>query len=200
MKKHRRIIIKNPNLKNLRNNLRKILGEAQLEKYSELVNQKREIRRKLRKQDDNHSALKEKKRDIESKKQKLRRIFDKSICFCDGCSSMDKDMVYSVKAGEWFCVDCYDENLPKTFRDDWEPKYPLNKLQVMEFLQKLKKVHTQCQTNLDLSKQILTEMGISKQDQKTFLNTLYEYGGHCDCEIIMNAFPSVMADFDMDTE
>lgn len=200
MKKHKRIIIENSHLKKIRNNLREIIGEAYVKLNADLIEKKRKLRKDLLNNGEPIDFVIDATKKFESKIQKLTRAFNKSICFCDGCSSMDKDMVYSVKAGEWFCVDCYDKKLPKIFRDDWKPKYPLTKTQVMEFLKKLKKVHTQCQTNLDLSKQILTEMGISKKDQKIFLDTLYQYGGHCDCEIIMNAYPSVMADFDIDAD
>lgn len=44
------------------------------------------------------------------------------------------------------------------------------------------------------------DMDISKKQQKNFLETLYHYGGHCDCEIMLNTYPRVMMDFDIDIE
>jgi hypothetical protein len=44
--------------------------------------------------------------------------------------------------------------------------YPLSKSQIQEFLKKLERVYLYCQNNLNLSKRILTDMGINKKDQK----------------------------------
>ncbi|MFW9988919.1 MAG: DUF2695 domain-containing protein [Candidatus Odinarchaeota archaeon] len=67
-------------------------------------------------------------------------------------------------------------------------------------MNRLEKVVGQCKTTLDLSREILTNMDIAKSDQRIFLNTLYHYGGHCDCEIMLNAAPNVLADFDIEEE
>ncbi|MFX1298508.1 MAG: DUF2695 domain-containing protein [Promethearchaeota archaeon] len=196
MKKHRRIIIRNELLRNVRNNLRTIILKA-------LNHQLSIIQEKQEKFFDDVAELGDIPDELailEEQKQSLNRAFNKSICICSVCQKLDKDMVYTTKAEEWFCIDCYENKIPKKLHDGWEPIYPLTKGQVLEFLEKLKKLVDECETNLTLSKKILTEMGIGKRDQKVFLNTLYQYGGHCDCEILMNVYPNVMADFDIKEE
>ncbi len=200
MKKYKRIIINNPNLRNLRNNLRNIIQIAESERLTEFINQKRKINEIIRKIGKISEEDQNNKQKLESKIQQLERKFNESICICRICQKSDKDMVYATRPKEWFCIDCYETKLPKNMQEKWEPNYPLSKGQIIEFLDKLNEVVDQCKTNLNLSKEILTRMGISKNDQKSFLETLSQYGGHCDCEIIMNAYPYIMADFNIDFE
>lgn len=200
MKKHKKIIIKNPKLKNLRNNLRKIILESYQNEILKINNEKKEINKKIRERGKISEEDRSKKRELENFKQPLANAFNKSICICYICQKIDKDMVYAMRPGEWFCINCYENKLPKNLLEKWEPKYPLSKEQVVEFLDKLSKVTDQCKTNLDLSMKILAGMGINKRDQDIFLDILYQYGGHCDCEIIMNAYPNIMADFDIDLD
>ena len=39
----------------------------------------------------------------------------------------------------------------------------------------------------NLARKILTKMGISKTEQKRFIDECKEYGGYCDCEILFNS-------------
>ena len=34
-------------------------------------------------------------------------------------------------------------------------------------------------------------MGVSENDQNKFLDICKEYGGYCDCEILMNAYQNI---------
>ena len=196
MKKHKKILIKNPKLKNLRNNLRLVLFKVYSNKLSDLNKELDKFLDIIIETGD----VPDECSNLETMKQELRRIFNKSICICYICQKMDKDMVYATRPKEWFCIDCYENKLPKNLQEKWEPKYPLSKDQVLEFLDKLNEVADRCKTNLNLSREILTGMSINKRNQDRFLDTLYQYGGHCDCEIILNAYPNIMADFDLDLE
>ncbi len=198
MKKHKRVIIKNSKLKNVRYSLRTVIAEAYFEINDKLLKEKREIRKKFIEKGKSIKSAIEATKELESKIQQLSRTFEKSICICGVCRKMDKDMVYATRPKEWFCIDCYENKIPKNLQEAWEPKYPLTEDQVIEFLKKLKKVSDQCETTLKLSKQILADMGIKKKDQNIFLDILYQYGGHCDSEILMNAYPKIIADFDID--
>ncbi len=200
MKKHRKIIIKNPSLKKIRNNFRKIIQKAKSDEINNIIKKQRELLNQMKKEGKLIPELEEKSKILESRKQTLNRVFNESICICPICREIDKDMVYATRSKAWYCIDCYETKLPKRLQEKWEPKYPLTKEQVLEFLDELKKVIEQCQTNLDLSKEILSGMDISKNDQKIFLETLYHYGGHCDCEIMLNAYPKIMADFDLEMD
>lgn len=121
--------------------------------------------------------------------------FNKSFLICGTCNTLEGDRIYYKRFDSWFCPKCFEKNIKHWAPLKWEPKYPISKDQVFEFLNKLDKVVGQCKTNLDLSREILTYMGITKSDQKVFLDTLYHHGGHCDCEIMLNAAPNVLSDF-----
>jgi len=130
----------------------------------------------------------------------LDDMYHKSILRCGLCNTIEGDRIYYKRFDKWYCLKCFEENYKDWAPLNWKLRYPLLKEQVLEFFQKLDKVVGNCQTNLDFSGEILTEMGISKSDQKLFLDTLYHHGGHWDCEILLNAYPNVMADFDIDIE
>ena len=38
-------------------------------------------------------------------------------------------------------------------------------------------------------------MGINETDQNKFLDICKEYNGYCDCEILMNAYQQILADY-----
>lgn len=99
MKKKRSIIIKTPQLRKFRNNLRALY--FQVSKIR--IHQLREERRKAYKEKDPVRFT------IESKKNALDSSFHKSICYCSKCYAFDKDMTYNPLMKEWFCVDCYQE-------------------------------------------------------------------------------------------
>ena len=44
------------------------------------------------------------------------------------------------------------------------------------------------------SRKTLNLMNISKDEQENFLDLCHEFGGHCDCEILMNAASSFMGE------
>lgn len=44
------------------------------------------------------------------------------------------------------------------------------------------------------AKKILTLMKIPKAEQEKFLELCKEYGGYCDCEILMNAAPKLLGE------
>ncbi|MFX1435225.1 MAG: DUF2695 domain-containing protein [Promethearchaeota archaeon] len=202
MKDGRRITIKDPRLKTLRKNLRKLLDEAYIEEFENLMGKITQIKRSRRNQkDDEIKAQMEAKIDVlYEKSENLRNSYYKSILRCGLCNNLEGDRIYYKRFDKWYCPKCFEENYKHWAPLNWKPTYPISKEQVLDFFRELDKVVGSCQTNLDLSKEILTEMGISKSDQKIFLDTLYHHGGHCDCEIMLNAYPNVMADFDIDIE
>lgn len=44
------------------------------------------------------------------------------------------------------------------------------------------------------AKKILTSMGIDKAVQEKILELCKDYGGYCDCEILMNAAPNLLGE------
>lgn len=202
MQDGKRITLSNPLLKTIRLNFRKLIDTAFNEEYEKLTNKIIQLEKTRRNQKDEHikTQMRTEIKSYREKKNYLNDFYSKSILKCGICNTLEGDRIYYKRFGEWFCPDCYKENIKGWGPSDWEPKYPLSKNQVITFLEELDKVVGQCQTNFDLSKEILTGMDISKSDQRIFLNTLYHYGGHCDCEIMLNAAPNVLADFEIEDE
>ncbi len=79
----------------------------------------------------------------------------------------------------------------------------LTKVQIREFLNRLTG-NEGCQFNgnewrcggpqFTYAKKILTLMRIPNTEQETFLELCKEYGGYCDCEILMNAAPLLLGE------
>jgi len=74
----------------------------------------------------------------------------------------------------------------------------LTKLQIKEFLYRLAD-NEECQFNgherrcggsqFTYARKVLRLMKVSEQEQERLLELCKEYGGYCDCEILMNAAP-----------
>ncbi|MFX1281116.1 MAG: hypothetical protein ACFFA3_17330 [Promethearchaeota archaeon] len=111
MKRKRIIKIKSPQLRNIRNNLRKLLLEATRQRVKYLS--------KLIDEEIKHSP------ELSDHWKEMQSLADlHSICECayPFCRANDKDMVYDPETQRWYCIDCYEEIL--SFRD---PKYKFNK-------------------------------------------------------------------------
>ena len=106
MKDGKRIVLKNPFLRNLRKFLRVIIYNAvssevnmldlfleMLEPYSQLTPIEKEDRSKFYKL-----------------KQSLRSSLNYSICQCMTCTRIDRDMVYVEEVNGWCCTECYDND------------------------------------------------------------------------------------------
>ena len=202
MKDGRKIPIKDPHLKILRKNLRELLYEAFNAEHTKLMNKITQIKRSRRNQKDDQikAQMRAEIKDLNKKRVNLRDSYYKSILRCGLCNTIEGDRIYYKRFDKWYCPKCFEENYRHWAPTNWKPRYPLLKEQVLEFFHKLDKVVGSCQTNLNLSREILTDICISENDQKIFLDTLYHHGGYCDCEIMLNAYPNVMADFDTDIE
>lgn len=186
---------------NLRNNLRKLLKSAYTKHRIEISDEIRKIFDLMEDEKNRENEeLNNKLSTLMQEENALDESYKKSILRCGVCHTLEGDRIYYKRFDEWFCPDCYKENIKGWGPSDWEPRYPLSKNQVITFFEELDKVVGQCQTNFDLSKEILTGMDIPRSEQKIFLDTLYHYGGHCDCEIMLNAAPNVLADFDIEEE
>jgi len=85
--------------------------------------------------------------------------------------------------------------VPKSLIPDWQPEYPLSSDQLEFFFDELKRSANKCRTDHEISKRILKRMGINETDQNKFLDICKEYGGYCDCEILMNAYQHILADY-----
>ncbi|MEE9378508.1 MAG: hypothetical protein V3V33_10790 [Candidatus Lokiarchaeia archaeon] len=107
MKHERRIIIRNKQLRNIRNNLREIIirsiyDEIEiLSTYSSLYGAILDL-------------TPEEQKEVfylEGTKHELRKTLHKSVCVCPLCSQSDKDMVFIPLHETWYCVECQEKDL-----------------------------------------------------------------------------------------
>ena len=107
MKDERKIVIRSPRIQKIRNNLREFLIQAIyteieiLRTYARLYDPPLELR-----PDEEVELF-----FLQGTKHKLYKMLSKSICSCPICTSQDKDMVYIDFHEEWYCVECYENDL-----------------------------------------------------------------------------------------
>lgn len=106
--KHGKIIsIKNPELRKIRNNLRRLNKEAVWSRHNSLRIKKNEI---LEKSENNPTDTDIKAIQRLNKEQSdLRVLLKFSICKCGMCNADDVDMVWHAGWGEWWCLKCFKE-------------------------------------------------------------------------------------------
>lgn len=202
IKDGKRIGLKNSRLIIVRKNIRELFDEAYIKEYENLTDKITQIKRIRRNEENNQkkAQMRTEIKDLNENRVNLSDSYHKSILRCGLCNTIEHDRIYYKKFDRWYCPKCFEENYKHWAPLNWKPRYPLSKEQVLEYFHKLEKLVGNCQTNLDLSREILTFIGISESNQKIFLDTLYHHGGHCDCEIMLNAYPNIMADFDIGIE
>jgi len=108
MKEGRTIIIKDPKLQRIRNNLRLIILKECSKRKSDISDQKHNLRF-----DKNGNYI----RATEKTTKKIQGLTDKwweierplraSIVKCPICNKHNKDMTYHKKSKTWFCVEHY---------------------------------------------------------------------------------------------
>lgn len=110
MKRAKTIVIKNPKLRKIRDNLRKILILECVAREEEISARKRKIlfdeEGKIR-----SLTIKEEEEVLKLSLELRKYMFSmrESICSCQLCHSTDKDMSYNPKEKRWYCVDCSKE-------------------------------------------------------------------------------------------
>ncbi|MHA2394699.1 MAG: hypothetical protein ACXAEX_22445 [Promethearchaeota archaeon] len=125
MKKKKTISIKNPRLREIRNNLRALLIEWKIHQWNQLNDEYTRIHydQDGRVRHSKEYTLEEREivRVIQKKMKRLNDIVTGSICKCSVCGASDKDMTYNPVTKEWFCVDCYKLN--QDFYKDTDKAY-----------------------------------------------------------------------------
>ena len=191
-KKYLEITIKDPRLQKIRRNLRLILQAAYNAKYQKL-SEEIEKHRKIDKREVYFKRY--------DKFRDLGYSYNRSILKCGMCKTIKGDRIFVFIGNKWYCFKCYENHLPKSFLKNWQPFYPFKKEGILEFYNRLqnwfKSGRPHAEGYFGDTRQILTEMGASKKDQNRFLATLKEYGGFNDGEILMNTWPYVRDDFNL---
>jgi len=112
MRDKRAIIIKDPNLRKIRNNLRTILLKAVSVRWRNINDKRRELKvgpNGSRRTINNFSEDEVKQyRTYQDQQSYLRDIADRSICKCITCGASDRDMVYNKTYDSWYCTECYN--------------------------------------------------------------------------------------------
>ena len=174
MKKERAIIIKNPQLKRIRNELRKLLKLWVSD-----------VRISLREKNSSQKEI-----------SKLTSMEGLSICSCLHCGYSDKDMIYRPDMKQWLCIECNSELV---YFSKLRMELQMDASVLDAFFQRLsgeegvglrniKSSGIKCGgQSYPLSKIILNQMGVKQEVQDQFLKLCHHYGGHCDCEIVLNA-------------
>lgn len=113
MKKKRSIIVNNPQLCKIRDNLRTFLFEWANREWNEFKKEEREISYSIDGKVRHPSTYSEEEL-IELKKisglmTNNRDLVQKSICVCYRCPATDKNMTYNPIEKAWFCFQCYEE-------------------------------------------------------------------------------------------
>lgn len=111
MKKKKRISIKNPKLRNLRNNLRKVLllaVEDDIKLNIDLRKSLLEESKVFVEPSEQYTFIKDDSSTLIAKSHELYRLERSSICKCPICSRIDQDMIFIPDENLWFCTECYD--------------------------------------------------------------------------------------------
>ncbi|MBD3214548.1 MAG: hypothetical protein GF311_18200 [Candidatus Lokiarchaeota archaeon] len=100
MNKKKKLEIKHPHLRKIRDTLRYVIVEETYERLSNLISEQRKY----------SIEEKEKLIPLVREEQALRRALDASVCICTICKSQASDMIYNPQLKKWYCVNCYEHN------------------------------------------------------------------------------------------
>lgn len=125
MKKKKTIIIKDPKLRKIRNNLRALLIAWSNKLWFQFNDEYKKIHYtndgKVRHSSDYSPKERDKVQYSINYMKRIESIVDNSICKCSVCGAPDKDMTYNPVEKRWFCVDCYKIN--QDFYKDTDEAY-----------------------------------------------------------------------------
>jgi len=113
VKKKKTIVINNPQLRKIRDNLRLLYMEAARAQWFRLSEEKEKILydgdHKRRHPNDYSMEEREKLTVMAHKMTGNTEMVEKSICKCYRCVATDKNMTYNPVEKAWYCFQCYEE-------------------------------------------------------------------------------------------
>lgn len=111
MRDKRAIIIKDPRLQRIRNNLRNLIIQTYHKEFKKLFDKMEKIERdntgKYRSVDDMTPGEKDRFRSLQEQENQLSNALDRSILICVACGKGERDMVYNKAYNAWYCTECY---------------------------------------------------------------------------------------------
>ena len=113
MKKKKSIVINNPHLVKIRDNLRILLIRWASSEWDRLKEEERGIsydgNGRVRHPNSYSADEKSKLNKIRKKMTETFELVDNSICKCFRCVATNKNMTYNPVEKAWFCFQCYEE-------------------------------------------------------------------------------------------
>jgi hypothetical protein len=106
LKKKRTIMLKNPQLRRIRVNLRRLIISASKAEQAK-IHDKKEKLREIIDFYENENLQKESK-ELNDKYWAIETPLRASIMECPVCFKSDKDMTYNPVRKTWYCTDCYE--------------------------------------------------------------------------------------------
>lgn len=105
MNKKREIIIKNPILRKVRNNVREVIFKACSARQKKIHEKKQELGLNISSyEDDEYSRLSS---ELSRQWWAIERPLRASILLCPVCGQIDKDMIFNPIREKWYCTECY---------------------------------------------------------------------------------------------
>ncbi len=111
MRDKRAIIIKNPRLQKIRNNLRDVIIQAYHIQWKTMFDEMQKISR------DRHGKPRSVRsmevdeikfyRLLQEQQKEMSSLLDRSILICITCGKGHRDMVYNKAYDAWYCTECY---------------------------------------------------------------------------------------------
>jgi len=111
MKDGRTIILKDPKLQKIRNNIRLIILKESARRQMEITDQEHALThdkngKYIKISEETSKILQE----LTDKWWEIERPLRASIVKCATCSKHNKDMTYHRKSRSWYCMDCHRKN------------------------------------------------------------------------------------------
>ena len=121
MDKKRTIIVRNPCLRQIRNNLRTVILKANRSIQHELLDKITELKSIDSYYENHPPRLIDEVTHLKDKGKKIERVLRASILLCQVCFQTDKDMTYNPVRKAWYCTECYAE-LRNGFTEEGRPE------------------------------------------------------------------------------
>ena len=121
MDKKRTINIRNPRLRQIRNNLRTVILKANWSIQHELLDKIAELKSIEGYYENLPPNFLDEVTHLKDKGKKIERALRASILLCPVCFQTDKDMTYNPVRKTWYCTECYAE-LRNGFTEEGRPE------------------------------------------------------------------------------
>ena len=102
MNKKKKIALKDPRLRAIRNSLREVINLVEIAEEERLFET-------MNKEDKNTKEGYERFCKMHAEMDRLSLARRKSIIECPACSAIDRDMRYNLYDNAWYCVDCFKD-------------------------------------------------------------------------------------------